>query len=364
MDTVEDIRESGGTGKPGETTVEVDGGASDGGESEAKVITSSEVARLLRGSFGETSGEAEGNEVQPEGETGATETPAGEETPTGELPQGLQAELEAWESKGGGTLPTSLQALVDKRIGKLTGEREEHKAAREKAETKVAELEQKLQQQPASSGPVKGGISTEKELDEAERNGRGFVNDVENYLDESATEEERGRVERHMERTGKDLKALKREAREINQFLASSLPAERQALKEFRAVESQSRAMAEKLFPFLKDKASSQYAFTREVLDLFPDLDRRTPGHLMALGTWALGRQAVEKMLTEQAKGNGGGARPGISRVPPKSPAGGGAAPPARRTAPQEAEEAAARQQFEAKPNRETVAELLKLGLR
>ena len=395
-------RESCGAGKPGESTAEVGANAAGNGSeaAEANVLTSSEVARLLRGDLSETSGDpgagkSEGRDPKSDGDEGEDpeagkseggdpksdgdegEDPEAEKSEGGdpkaegeeleaadggeELPKRLQAELDAWEERGGGRLPEALQALVDKRIGKLTGDREEEKAGREKAEARVAELEALVKSKAAGaapSGPM--AYATEQELDTAQERAQGFVSDVENYLDDAASEAERVRVERYMERSGLDAKALKREMRNVNAFLTTQLPKEREALKQFRAMEAQAAPVAKQHFSFLEDKQSPEHQFANEVLAMMPDLRSRTPAHELVLGIWALGRREYEKLLAPAAKGNG----KAVARVPIKTPTSGGTAPPARRAAPKEAQEADARNRFEAAPSRETVTELLKAGLR
>ena len=328
-------RESGGAGKPGESTAEVDANAAGNGSeaAEANVLTSSDVARLLRGDLSETSGgpeagksegrnpksegdegedpgagKSEGRDPKSEGDEAGLDPSEGDEAgldpSEGDegLPGNLQAELDAWEERGGGRLPEALQALVDKRIGKLTGDREQEKAGREKAEARVAELEALVKSKAAGaapSGPM--AYATEQELDTAQERAQGFVSDVENYLDDAASEAERIRVERYMERSGLDAKALKREMRNVNAFLSTQLPKEREALKQFRAMEAQAAPVAKQHFSFLEDKQSPEHQFANEVLAMMPDLRSRTPAHELVLGIWALGRREYEKLLAPAA---------------------------------------------------------------
>jgi len=372
----DDNRESVNAGQTGETTAEVTG--SDGGgagrEVEAReVLTSSDVTRLLSGDLAKADGEAAGEEVQPAGEAGETLPGDGKgevrspksEGEEAELTEGLRAELEAWEANGGGTLPAALQVLVDKRIGKLTGQREaaeKRVAELEHTAKRVAELEQELttlRSDPTRTAPATR-VASEKHLDGLEAKARQFVADVENYLDETADDAERDRVESHMKANGRDVKGLKRELREVAQYLATEMPKEREALRTFRKAEAESAPVAKKYFPWLDDKASAEYRTAQEVLGIVPDLDARTPGHRVALGIWVLGHQQFMKMLEADAKGNGGVK---AAQVPIKTPTRGSAAP-ARRVNGHQAEEQAARERFNRAPTAASVTELLNIGLR
>ena len=183
------IPESGAAAKPGEGTAQAPSPAVNG---EAKNLMPENVVALLKSDFaqsGPTDGQTAGEEVQPGGEarkidvqpkvtpkvdqwkepewsadqqawfelrakaTTAEEIAAADEqapeftaeqraylekteagsekSETGQLPEHLEAELAQWEERGG-ELPVPLQKLVEKRINKIVGEREQHKQRAER----------------------------------------------------------------------------------------------------------------------------------------------------------------------------------------------------------------------------------------
>lgn len=293
----------------------------------------------------------------------------------GQLPQELQAAIEQWESAGRGELPAVLQSLVDRRIGRLTGQREQERTAREAAEARATELEARLtaaesKEQGAGSQSQIPGPGTEKELGEMERAANGLLADAENYLDETATEDEVKRVEAFMGGQHMDKNALKRFSRDISRWINQELPKQRQALASFKADEAKLEPEARKLFPWLWDKASKEYGQAQDVLRVMPDLVRRTPGHRMALGIYVLGLKALEAMkkgdqgTTDQGT-KGPTTKTATAKAPVKTPGNGAAAPRVATAANgKERLEEAARVKLRENPSRANVTELLRQTLR
>lgn len=421
-----DIKGSGAAGKPGETTAHsahASGGAAPGGAATAnarkataqdealKDLTSDGVSALLRGQFaaeepttedapdqtneGVQAGATEGGADAPEGAAidedvtaeppsgGANETevaPASEEAGGEEaIPEALASAIAEWEASGAEGLPGALQGLVDRRIGKLTGARDEERTARETAERRAAAAEAEVAELKATgaTGVAKGsGISSERELDGLEETALRVVSEAEAVLDESATAEETARVQRWMQEHGiADSAGLKRKVRELNTWLNREVPKERQRLQVFRQQEAAVEPLAKQLFPWLEEKASPEYQQAQKALQLFPDLKQRTPAHKLALGIYVLGVREFEKLEAAYLASTGGtGAKAGAkaplpaaegnrpTKPPPKAPVG-GAAPPSRRVNGKEAQEEAARARFAKTPTRESVTELLKAQL-
>lgn len=377
--TQTDIRESGKRGSP-----ENQPRAGAARSPEADTLTSSGIASLLKSEFAaqDKPEESPGNDEVPPGEEAGSTDDAGaaeataenaehaeatagtEQTEQGQLPQELQAAIEQWEEQGGGELPQVLQELVNRRIGKLTGEREEHRTARETAEARVRELEQQVEQLQASperTVAAPAGPTDPKALDKLEKTTRGFLSDAENFLDGTATEEEQGRIERYMQENRLDEKGLKRMVREVSMFLTTDLPEQKRAAQSFRQAEAQAEPMAKKYFPWLYDKAAPEYARAQEVLQTMPDLPSRTPLHKLITGVYVLGLKEFDRL---RAGGNGKGQMAnGKARPPARTPAT-GAAPPKPRASAGPAEEEDARRQFNERPTAQNVEKLLKLGLR
>lgn len=284
-----------------------------------------------------------------------------------EVPEALQSAITEWEEKGGGELPPALQVLVEGRIHKLTSQRETEKARADQAESRVQELESELQTARAGGANGSGPVMDEKRLATFERTARQLVTDAENYLDETATEQEKERVEKFMESERLDLKGLKRRMRELQQVLAG-VPAERQRIQEFRKTESAIEVNAKQWFPFLYDKADPDYQEAQKVLEMFPDLTQRTPAHRMAVGLHVLGLREFRRLHPEVAAAAGSKAAQPRSvprKAPRKSPTSvSGAAAPAAARKTRNAEEESARKRFEEKPSAESVQELIKIGLR
>jgi hypothetical protein len=325
------------------------------------------------GEAGRENGEVEASaEAGAEGEAGDAQAAAGEADGAADLPPELQAAVESWEEQGRGELPPVLQALVDRRIHKLTAQRESEKSGRAAAEAKVAELTNEVAQLRAGGGAAAEPLPTldGKELDRQQTTYERFLADAENYLDDTATDDERGRIERYLQSNRMDASGLKRQVREVNRAL-QQLPAQRQQLAAFKKAEASAEPEAKRFFPWLDDKSSPEYQQAQAVFDSIPDLKQRTPFHRVVLGVYVLGLKQYAALRAAGANGNGkarvgvaGAGKVPVVKAPPKVPAAGAAAPSAARNHGAKAQEDAARQSFNRRPTAEGAAELFKLGLR
>jgi hypothetical protein len=328
------------------------------------ILTSADITSLLKNELSleePSEPELKPKEAQPGDEGESTEIPAEEppETPPAEpaeIPEALTKAIEEWEQNGGGELPPALQGLVDRRIGKLTGQRETERQAREAAETRLQALEAE-NQQLRNGAPAAAPSVDEPTLSRYETTCRALVDDAENYLDDSANRDERERIERYMAAEGLDERGLKRRVRELRRFLADEAPRQRAMLTQFIAKERELEPQAKTFFPWLWDRTSPEYAQAQEVLKVLPDLPRRTPAHRFALGIYVLGLKAFDQLRSKAPPA----ALP--KTPPPKVPVRGAAPPAAIRSNGKVAAENAARERFNKHPTRETVTELLKIGL-
>ena len=137
-------------------------------------------------------------------------------------------------------------------------------------------------------------------------------------------------------------------------------------MEEYRKVESGIEPEVQELFPWIDDKASLEYKQAEGVRQQI-NLQALTPLHRFVVGTYVQGLKWVAAQKAAKAGKNGNGTPPKKPAVkpPPKSPTAGTAAPSAARANPKAAQaEEAARQRFNSNPTRESVAELIKLGLR
>ena len=404
METKVNSSVTGKTAQPAETTVDKDK------KSKGPVLTSDAVASLLQSEWAndaETPEQTQVTEVQPEPNAGVTndltaekaDQTAGDETPqaepaedaepaveaedsgTEEMPAELQSAIEQWESKGGGELPAVLQKLVDRRISREVGKT---KAEKERAEALAAEAEQlrgeveQLRNDPQRQGPPPT-VADERALSNTQKAARTFVNDVENFLDGSATDEERTRVERHMQANGLDESKLKRLMRDTKNWLTDEYPQELQKVRTFKQQETALEPVVKKFFPRLDDKAAPEYQIAQQVLRDYPEVRSRTPAHRAAVGIYVLGKtvfdhlQAADTpdMVSKVKELLSAVKLPGtlgtttapatVKKAPPKPPT--GAAAPVR-TPGQPKREEVARESFHKAPTRENVTELLKAGLR
>ncbi len=321
--------------------------------------------------------QAEGEEkVEGEGEEGEAEEGHADET---QVPAELQSELDKWE-EAGGPLPPALQAVMGKRIGKLTAAREAEKTRADQAEAKLKAVTAEAEALKADPNrpvhPVPQTLPDEKTVATMATTAQRMVAEIENYLDESATEEERGRVERFMESRHLDAKGLKRELRQTNAFLTQELPKLQEQVKTFRQQEAAHEPIAQARFPWLNQKDTAEFQKAQEVLGFMPELRSRIPAHKAALGTWVVGLKVLEALNAAGHEGDAlAAALPAIVKAfppkgaaaktapvktpPPKTPTGGSAAP--GKTVIRKDD--AARQTFNKTPNRQTATELARAAL-
>ena len=321
--------------------------------------------------------EVEQAEEETEGEEqeATTEEATAEETP---LPESAQAELAAWEETGG-PLPKALQALVDKRIGKLTGAARTEKERADQAEAALTAIKAEAEalrndpKRPAYLTPQT--IAPEAQLEKLTVTAKAFVTAAENYLDDTATDEERTKVEKYLESERLDAKGLKRRLRDTQEFLTQELPAQRQQVQAFRATEAKCAPVAKAYFPFLGDKAHPDYAAAQQVLALIPELTARTPAHGTAVGTYVLGNKiiahlqaaGVQKDFVPAVMGAlakafpvAGKAAPAKAKTPPpRTPSGNTAAATKGKVSAAEV----ASQKFNKNPNRETATQMARMAL-
>jgi hypothetical protein len=364
-------------GQPGESTT-----------LKASNLTSDGISGLLNSEFAkEDTAEKPGQETPPDAEAvtethesqdgenaeAAAEQPQQEEQPEakadgeGEQQDGadlspeMQTALDEWEAKGG-ALPDSLQRVVNKRIGRLTADKETATRRAETAEAALKTLQAEAEQlrndpnRPAQPGTF--GIPNEKELATAERSARKFLDNAEAYLDESATPEERTKIERFMEANGLDAMGLKRQVRQINSYLRDELPQQRQRLQTFRTEERAAGAQAQRDFPWLADPKAPEQQVKATMLRLLPDLPTRLPNHDLVIGIYMLGYKAYQQQL---AAANGKGGKPAAKTPPPKIPAGNRATRTATAMKPKPSDAASAA--FSKVPSRDNAVELARAAL-
>lgn len=365
MKTENDKSGSGAVGKPGESTT-----------SKADTLTSNGISGLLNSEFAkEDTADTTGQETPPEAEAetevhaeeGAAENEHAEaeaeagqgeqQADEGGLPTEMQAALDEWEAKGG-ALPEGLQRVVNKRIGRLTADKEtaarRAEAAEEALKTLQAEAE-KLRNdpnRPTQASP--SGIPDEQELATAERAAKKFLDHAEAYLDDTATPEERSRMERFMEAEKLDATGLKRRVRQISGYLRDELPVQRQTVQSFRAQEKEASAQAHRDFPWLADPKAPEHQVRTQMLKLLPDLPKRLPNHDLVMGIYMLGYKQYQQQLAAAAG-------KGTKAPPPKPPAGNGATRTAAATKPKASELASSK--FSKSPTRDNAVDLARAAL-
>lgn len=413
MKTETEKNESGAAGKPGESTAAktekvtlsaagmesllksefgADDAAPEKGKAEKPETKSEEAQEIPATEEKEEGAEADDNKAE-EVKTDEAADDQGEEAKTddepeakaeaeeeSELPEALKTELEAWEEKGG-ALPKGLQALVDKRIGKLTGARDTEKTRADQAEARVKIVEAEAAtlrndpNRPAHMTPAP--VLDEAMLGKMATTAKAFVSEVENYLDDTATDEERTRVERFMASERLDAKGLKRRVRDTETWLAQELPEQRKNAVTFRQQEAATEPVVKAQMPWLDDKASPEYGRAQQVLALMPEIRGRTPAHRVAVGTYVLGLKVMDHLAAAGVKTDSGAALEKAlkaafpvgakaapvakTKVPPKTPAGDNAGGSASRARVGKDENA--RQEFNKAPTRLNATELAKQAL-
>lgn len=311
-------------------------------------------------------------ELEPKAEEKAKAE--GEDEP--QLPAEMKSALEAWEETGG-PLPAALQAVVGKRIGKLTAAREAEKLRADKAETELARVAaeaESLRNDP--NRPVHtpaSNVMDGKTVASLEATSQKMVTEIENFLDGVATDEERGRIERFMQSRQLDERGLKRELRTMNGFMTQDLPKLKEQARTFQAQEAANEPVVKQTFPWLDDKAAPEFAKAQAVQALMPELRSRTPAHRVATGTYVVGLTVMDAL---HAAGYTGDALKAVKEVlakaypakgtatataktpPPKAPTA-GAAP--QKVTPQKSD--AARQKFSQAPTRQNAVDMARAAL-
>jgi len=300
---------------------------------------------------------------------------AGEAGGEAELPPELQQAIEQWEEASGGELPPVLQTLVERRINRAVAQRDAEKERADQAEQRATAAEARMQELESAGGAAAApvvGTMTEKQLEEVAANAERFLADAEAYLDDTATPQERERIERYMERNQVDATGLKRSVREMSRYVTTQLPQQQERLRQFRTQEKAFEPEAKKYFPWLDNKAAPEYAMAQEVFKTIPDLKQRTPAHRLVLGVYVLGLKQFNAMKAAQKAGGKAGAAATATngrlkvklpvKAPVKAPVAGAAAPAARVNGKRAAEDQV-RSEFNKRPTAEGVARLFKMGL-
>lgn len=325
----------------------------------------------------------DGSEPAEEAETAPSEEETqdadAENAAEDELPAEMRDALTEWEAKGG-PLPEPLQKVVNKRIGRLTSEREAAVTKAGQLEKQLADVTGELNQlradpaRPAFSTPE--GVQDEATLTKLDKASSKFLEEAEDYLDGTADDTVRGRVESYMAQRGQPAneKTLRRVIREFSEWRRESLPQQREALKQFRTLETQANSQAKAWFGKLDDKTSAEAAKAQEVLKYVPELKFRSPSHEIAKGVYVLGFKVLEALQQQGTKQDLFGALDAAlakafppkatvtkPKPPPKTPAGKTATvqPRGRVTAAD-----AARTEFQKAPTRESVTNLLAAQIR
>lgn len=387
-------KESPNAGKGGEPT------AAAGAVSARQVpanLTPDGVTSLLSSSFAEPETPPEpGLEVPPVA-TGAVEVPPGETpeeippvTPdpsaevvpvVGTLPEHLEAELAQWEERGG-ALPASLQKLVERRIGKVVGEREAAETRATTAEAEVSRLTTEL----ASKGEGRGApasVPAEARLQASVAASTKFLKDARPYVGGYATPEQKARVEKFMQDASLDDNGLRQRMDEVTDWLTIDVPKQEKQITEFKQQEAQFAPLMAARFGSLRKKDSPELKIAGEILSIFPELTTRTPGHGLALGTYVLGKIAAAHLLAASKDGDvvetlkalltkhapipakGAAAKPGVlpGKAPARVPTGGS---PIAGRAPNGAavQQDQASQELRDNPTAENVEKSLRMALR
>jgi uncharacterized small protein (DUF1192 family) len=432
MDPDTTTHESGTAGKPGETTA----AASSAAQSvDPKNLTPAGVTSLLDSAFSETPATPRkpGEGVQPgdpaKGGTGGDKSPKrptepewtadqqawfdlrskattddeiaaadaqapqftaeqrawieaqeGGETTQAELPAEVLAQVQTWE-QGGGALPKPLQEIVDKRIGREVGKVKELEQRATKAEAEVERLTAELETGAGERG-APGGAFDKKSLNAMVDTCKKFQADARAVLGGYGSQEQRDRLDKHMQTQGMDENEVRRQLDQVNDWLTEEVPQLRKRVENFRAEEAKVIPMVRARFPSLEDKGSEDAKFAGEVAKLMPELKERTPAYRLGQGLYVLGKVAFEHLNKASAEGdivqalrdvlqkhvplplNGNGKGkfflPG--KAPKKAPTGRGFVAP--RVDGNRAQEEAASAELASNPTAENVIKTLKIALR
>ena len=259
-------------------------------ELRAKATTPEEIEAADAQAPEFTAEEREWIEANPDG--GSAE----EEVHGGTLPEHLEAELAEWE-KTGGTLPASLQKLVEKKIGKVVGEREAQKTRADKAEAEVARLNGELQQASQQQRPTAGvGGMDEKKLSDMVTASEKFRADARAFIGDYADEATAARIQKHMETAGLDDKGLRRQLDEVNDWLTQGAPKVQAQLRTFNETRAKIEPVVKSRFPTIGDVNTPEGKTVAEIGKFLPELTSRSPAAKFSLGVYALGMAAWEHL--------------------------------------------------------------------
>lgn len=359
---------TGASAKPAETTVTQTGAQT------PDATTSVGVEELLRSEFAKTDTatpppkEVPGDEAKPVTDDTSQQppAPASAETPAnGDTPPAPPDEPAAPPAEGDDApiegLPDEVQAKVNDRIGKAVKQKNEATKERDALKDEVTALRAHPPMQPITAPAI-----DEKKLGEIETVATKFLNDAEAVLDDTATPEEKERVNRFLESNRLDPNALKRVVRDYTKLLDKDIPAQRQQLRVFNGEQAKIEPTVKTIFPWIDDAKHPDFVATQSFFGLIPELAQRTPGHRLARGIYALGIREFEKLLEAGKVGPDGKpvaatTAPARTTKPPTPPPTRNSSPAT--TAPKAKAEEAARTEFNKKPSRDTVINLLKQSL-
>jgi hypothetical protein len=297
-----------------------------------------------------------------------------------ELPAEVLAQVQAWEQSGG-ALPKPLQDILDKRIGREVGKVKDLEQRATKAEAEVERLTAELETGPQRA-PTNDGAFDEKSLNKLVDTAKKFQADARAMLGGYASDEQRERLEKHMQQSGQDENAMRRQLDEVNDWLSEEVPQLRQRVHEFRSKEAELLPIVQNRFPSLEERTSEDAKFASEVAKLMPELRQRTPAHKVAQGVYVLGKVAWEHLSKASAEGdvvqalrdllqrhvplphgpNGKGKFFLPGKAPKKAPTGRGFVAP--RVDGNRAQEEAASAELASNPTAENVIKSLKIALR
>lgn len=394
-----DITESGTAGKPGESTAAATRAASERTKSHSNLLpdgVASLLADALKGpatareaSEATASPNAAGDEsaATEEVSRNSSETTEAENSPDVEsatdtetnthaedVPAEIADDVAAWEANGG-RLPPKLQSIVDKRIGREVGKVKDLEARATTAEAELERLKGELETERArpqtstASSALPNAVTTEKDLNALLTTSKRFQADARAYLGGYADDPQAERIKSHLERTGKDENALRRQLDEVNDWIAEEAPQLRERVKAFSTAERQALNVAKEKFAFLDDPKSPDAQLAAEILQIVPELKSRTPAWKLAMGVYALGMREWKRMqatATASTNGNGNGNGHSKAVLPGKAPARtatGGSAPHARVNNPKAAAEEAASEELRQNPTADAVTKALRLSL-
>ena len=264
----------------------------------------------------ESKDEGQTEPVEPVAEQNDLSQSNAEETVEAKAPDDGEATEAADELSG--KLDEHTQQVVNKRIAKEVGKTKAERAQREALETKLAELQQLLEQKqaepvPATASPTKANplahVTDVKALVAERDKARSAQDQAEELLESLQDDPERveaalrnakvsltddsGNEDYSVPRMRKFLGTVKREARNV---VENAVPLQAQYLD----VQKQSFAKALDDLPELKDKTSERYARFNNVLRSMPEL-RNQPWWPEAAVVAVLGEERLHELRAAKA---------------------------------------------------------------